>query len=273
MRGFVVVGMCAALALAAQHADAKANHGQASAQNGVTASLQNISPRDDEDAQRAHRPDTEDQPCGPERYRSNADLCAQWKAADAAADSAWWAWASGVVGLFSLIGVIAAVGTALHSNLIARDTAKKELRAYMGILNYRVTPMNYEGAPVGTGGVMIQMQNFGQTPAIELVTVISIGFRQWGEVPEIPEKWEFEGEELPIDVPPSGPMHREVALPEATFEHYFDLPAGKVALYVQVKAAYSDIFKKRHEQTTLFYSRGRRYADGEMIVAEQSRET
>lgn len=45
------------------------------------------------------------QPCGNGRYRSDGDLCAQWKAADAARDAANWAWwqlglsALGVLGL------------------------------------------------------------------------------------------------------------------------------------------------------------------------------
>jgi hypothetical protein len=163
-----------------------------------------------------------------------------------------------------------------EANEIARETAKQQLRAYMGIMDYSVTPMNYEGKAgpdVGSGGVLIHMQNFGQSPAIGLTTVISIGFREWGDKPEQPVKWAFEGEELPIDIQPSAPMHRTVALPEATFEHYWELPTGVVALYVQLKASYSDIFKQRHEQTTLFYSRGKRYTNGEMIVAEQSRET
>ena len=52
------------------------------------------------------QPPINTQPCGQDQYQSNDDLCAQWKAADAASDAAWWAMvatfvtALGTVGLF-----------------------------------------------------------------------------------------------------------------------------------------------------------------------------
>ena len=49
------------------------------------------------------KPSKEAEPCGPSRYQSNYDLCAQWKAADSAAEAAKWArWQT----IFSALGIL-----------------------------------------------------------------------------------------------------------------------------------------------------------------------
>ena len=101
------------------------------------------------------------EPCGNSRYGSNDDLCAQWKAADAARDSANWAWwqlglsALGVLGLgatlwFNFRALDLAEGAsqetkdalaiaernadAVTSHVrVAEDTAKRQLRAYLHV--------------------------------------------------------------------------------------------------------------------------------------------
>jgi hypothetical protein len=111
-------------------------------------------------AERAHRAKYEAE-CDPANEKRDSDLCAQWKAADAAAKAAKWAkiaaWLGGISGLL----VIAALFLAFQSNSIARQTAKRQLRAYVGIEWIGVS-----GFVVGeTPSSEIRAKNFGQTPA------------------------------------------------------------------------------------------------------------
>ncbi len=108
-------------------------------------------------------PVEESPPCDPGKDNRNSDLCAQWKAADAAANSAWWAWVSGLAGIVSLFGVIFALVLALHSNWIARDTAKRQLRAYISI-----EPGGINEVVDGIHRVPFNIINNGQTPAYEM---------------------------------------------------------------------------------------------------------
>jgi hypothetical protein len=153
-----------ALALsAANHSNGEGASEKQGAQRTVAASFQNISASYDQASERAQSAEKEEAKCGPEKYASSTDLCAQWKAADAASDSAWWAWASGLVGFGSLLGVIVALGIALNSNWIARDTAKRQLRAYL-----TVEPGGVSEAVGGMHQVPIDLINNGQTPAYDL---------------------------------------------------------------------------------------------------------
>ena len=147
----------------ANHAYAESGKQQAQAEQSVADSLKNIATAYDQQAERAQRADQDEAPCGQGQYGSSADLCAQWKAADAAADSAWWAWAGGIIGLGSLVGIFAAIGLAFHSNWIARDTAKRQLRAYISI-----EPGGINESKDGLHSVPFNIINNGQTPAYEM---------------------------------------------------------------------------------------------------------
>jgi hypothetical protein len=128
------------------------------------------------------------QPCGPTRYQSNEDLCAQWKAADSAAEAAHWArWqtflsAMGVLGLLASLYytrqavmvaesatkdaddalIIAArnADSAADHVKIAERTAEKQLRAYVNII-----AMSFTRLPDGNLAYQVQYTNTGQTPA------------------------------------------------------------------------------------------------------------
>lgn len=128
-------------------------------QHEIADSLRHIGPA----LERANEPGRAAKACDPDKPDRNSDLCAQWKAADAAAVSAWWAWASGLLGIGSLVGVLIALGLAFHSNWIARDTAKRQLRAYVYIEPGGIeVPMN------GLSRVPTNIINNGQTPAYDL---------------------------------------------------------------------------------------------------------
>src|SRR4051794_24320217 len=113
-----------ALALsAAQHPKPTAQGQKAQPSQGVTNALQNVTSANDEKAERAHRAKYEAQ-CNPTNEKRDSDLCAQWKAADAATKAAKWAKIGTWVGGLSGVLVLIALGFAFEANRIARQTAK-----------------------------------------------------------------------------------------------------------------------------------------------------
>jgi hypothetical protein len=150
------------------------------------------------------------------------------------------------------------------------DTSKRQLRAYMGINEYALIP--YQLAVIGTGKFRISMKNFGQTPAIRLTTTVSYAIRTWVDTDTRPDTWDFETAGFPIDVAPGAPMFREINFAQHAVELLEELDSGDYGLWVRFCAAYQDIFKRRHEQTTLFYSRRTSYRNGLLLPIDQTRE-
>jgi hypothetical protein len=145
----------------ANHADIKAEREQAQAKNAIAEHLGNLSSAyETERAEKAKAP-KETGPCGEREYRGNADLCAQWKAADSASDSAWWAWASGITGIVSVAGIVVALGLTIWSNWIARDTARRQLRAYLAVKPAGINLLIGSRKVIG----QIALENAGTTPA------------------------------------------------------------------------------------------------------------
>jgi hypothetical protein len=68
-------------------------------------------------------------PCGPKEYQSNDDLCAQWKAADAAGDAAEWGWWQMVLSGFGVLIGAVTMFAAIKAALFARDAARETKRA------------------------------------------------------------------------------------------------------------------------------------------------
>ena len=164
LRGYRSIVAALGLILAA-NAHAKSSSEQPQTHQPVASSLEHIATHYDDAAKRAESADQQEAPCGPHQYGSDADLCAQWKAADSAADSAWWAWAGGIIGLGSLLGVFAAIGLAFHSNWIARDTAKRQLRAYVTVSSVEIIASPTVQDEIAT---VAHIKNDGETPAVEV---------------------------------------------------------------------------------------------------------
>ena len=165
-RGYRGIVVAVGLVSAAHHPDISAQAQKADPQERSARALEGIAPRYDEQTKRSESsPDA--RPCEPGDDQRDSDLCAQWKAADAAADAAWWAawgtWISGISGLL----VLGALFLAFQSNRIARDTAKRQLRAYVGIERVDAGVLSLGK----TFEVKIKYGNQGQTPAISVAVV------------------------------------------------------------------------------------------------------
>lgn len=155
--------ICGGLILACtNHADAKGNERQSSAQQSTADSFDQIATTYDQEVERAQRPSKDAEPCKRGDDRRYSDLCAQWKAADAAADSAWWAWVAGISSIISTAAVLVAIGLAYQANSIARQTAKSELRAYLATSSVTVEQVDTDARKYVMN---LNVINHGQTPA------------------------------------------------------------------------------------------------------------
>lgn len=174
---------------AANHPDPKAEREQAQAQQSIADSLDNIASAYRDEAKRSQAPNQETEPCKPGEDRRYSDLCAQWKAADAAADSAWWAWAAGLVGIGGLVGVLIAICLAFQANTIARNTAKRQLRAYVTIKEVRI--VEDSGKSDQYCRVQVLFENTGETPATfarSFVRACAVKAEDFnGKLPNLPE--------------------------------------------------------------------------------------
>lgn len=145
---FALVGC---LSLAAQQPEPTASEKQAATNQRIADALTDIARTYDNQAKGAEGA-PESRPCNPGDDQRDSDLCAQWKAADAADNAA-------LFGGISIIGIAIAIGLTLQSNGIARDTARRQLRAYINVKDGEMKRR--------PGGFLlfVELVNAGQTPA------------------------------------------------------------------------------------------------------------
>ncbi|HEY5710659.1 MAG TPA: hypothetical protein VIT38_02090 [Allosphingosinicella sp.] len=153
----------------------------------------------------------------------------------------------------------------------SQDTAERQLRAYAGIESQGMEP--YEWGSAETGKVMFNIKNYGQTPAFQCVTKISLAVAPYDrDSPIIPDKWDREVERPPRDIPPEGNLLREVNLPaEEIVARWQDITDGTDAVFVRIEITYSS-FGRRYRQTTVMHVAGKRYGEGKLNTTRQSAE-
>lgn len=105
-------------------------------------------------------------PCGPGQYQSSDELCAQWKAADAAGDAAKWAFVSIFLSLIGLAGVFVTFRETRRTAKAAEDALKLD-RAWL-------TPVNVECSIITDDGgekiqSMVRWRNTGRSPALKVI--------------------------------------------------------------------------------------------------------
>jgi len=233
-RGYrcIVLAAIGWLALTGAHPKPTPSADQPYADSRVDNTLSNIAATDDEQTKRAERP-----PCGPRQYKSNDDLCAQWEAADAAADAVGWAkWGTWISGL-GLIAVAVAIFLTVQSNRIARDTAKRQLRAYVGYSN------EWYHTEFALGQELLlkpRIINNGETPARNVV---------WQAQVEMINDPDAENAFVPSPLLPGsrstlgrGQWTQTRLTVTPGVENYAIIMAGAAKLYVFGSISYTDIF-------------------------------
>lgn len=193
------------------------------------------------------------EPCREGSDNRNSDLCAQWKAADAAESSANAAWLLGVAGV--IIGILtlgAAIAAASYAKQAAEAgfgaikqgekalrqsdrTAKAELRAYVVVNDASYDFAHMKAPPV----VSLRLVNVGQTPAYD---VCATGVLRFAEEP--PTNLRFDMRKEPRTI-----LGRDIPINmEIVSDDDLGQPGGGRLLHAVGEIRYTDIFKQRWVQ-------------------------
>lgn len=175
--------------------------------------------------------------CAYPNSHDEADLCEQRKmsaSADWSVFLGWWQLALSVLGFVALIYTLAltrnATNAAIESNKIARDTAKRELRAYLPVESAEVRNLE-----CGTE-YFIQFRNFGQTPAYQVTG--------WGALAMQPHDFSAVGAMSCFgDIPPGGQVHIYKRAPRPlTLVETINLKSGLLEINFFGEINYFDAF-------------------------------
>lgn len=219
----------------------------------------------------AIKPAKQQEPCGPRRYHSDDDLCAQWKAADSASDAAQWAWwqtilsALGIVGLlFSLYYTRKAVLAAedatrdadaalaiaernakAASELVAvsEKTASMQLRAYLAV--QKIEPVDVP--KTSFFAVRVHISNDGQTPA--KTTAVSDA-SYIGPFPQFDPRQSGPAQTVHIHFPPvlnpgCSAVILTAGMEDADYDKFRN-SGDDEALYIYGRVEYVDAFAANH---------------------------
>jgi hypothetical protein len=147
-----------------------------------------------------------ERPCNEGRDNRESDLCAQWKAADAASKAAWWAaiatfvTAIGTFGLFWQIKLtreaVQDTGEATKAmrdaNEIARQSNERQLRAYLSATPIH-TFLTYlgerEGGTLASFKIDVETCNHGLTPAYDVKVWANFSLVEQPIMPSVTDRY------------------------------------------------------------------------------------
>jgi len=258
-RAIILIAAGWLIASAAPHPNSETEREQSKAQQSIASSLNNIVTIYNEQTERSKRADKLTKPCGPGEYESKDDLCAQWKAADAAADAAWWAAFSGWFGGLSFVGVLAALGIGYHANRIARQSMEVQDRAWIAIDYLESVGFRIEN-DLPRFVFKAKFENVGATPAIHFRYFAHMAF---GDNPRdhvdttISQFDNGTIDWIEANLFPNRPLERRVSC------DHEGTPPGVVRTHLYIVACYQTVFSKEARFTAvLFQIQDLRRTDG-----------
>jgi hypothetical protein len=203
-------------------------------------------------------------PCEEPKGKDESDLCAQWRAAEAGENSAFWAewgfWIT-ILGSGLLLWQIALTREAVQdtgrateamreANEIARDTAHRQLRAYLTpkeIVRDRRFNMNNGEGEADYLRVQIIIQNTGQTPAVNLGVGIDCIIAPEGEqvfkMENVPHGGSLVGAGLTTKT-------AELFFP---LEHLYSCYLKDLSVYLKLMCIYRDVISDESHETITYY--------------------
>lgn len=196
------------------------------------------------------KPDPKDAPCDPPKDVRTSDLCAQWKAADAADRAALWTIVSFVVGTIVNVATLIFVGLSFTETRKSSNAAVDAAKAAMNTLQAERAWMTISKIEVGQPHVVdggecyvnigVTWTNIGRSVAIN--TNYTTGFN-----PDAPETAPHFGEENTkesgINSPTLAPGANETPiLISVPIQSLDDAKSGKIVPCIYASVTYQDIF-------------------------------
>lgn len=243
-----------ALMLAFSHFSANAAVQQDGHKQSIANSLRDIASTYREQSERSARPGRKDEPCRYGEEKRYSELCAQWKAADAAVQAAdaannanqWARWTTWL-GMINALFVVIAVGLNIQANSISGKAARHQLRAYLTAPTVKVD-LNRRWRICAT------ITNVGQTTAgsIKITTSFDGGIT----INENPE----------VYFGPLGPSESRVHHCSAKEPFTTDFPKNGVPC-LTICLEYNDVFDRTWKSSFVYFlhDRDHRKADEDWI--------
>ncbi len=194
------------------------------------------------EVQTRREPTAIERKCMGDAYDQQSDLCAQWTAAMAAAESARWTKWSFWLGLGSLVVVCGGF----------YQTRKNQLHEYRAYIRLQPKVAQLEvGKPVT---ILITHENYGRTPAME-VRSAGVGFVQGNQDPWLGQKPPApDSTATKITVHPGTDLTAIAAVrPEPlTVRELEDFKSENIIWSMIYRTEYKDVFGKKHETQIAF---------------------
>jgi hypothetical protein len=151
------------------------------------------------------------------------------------------------------IGAVQA-GQTRRQLTLARETAERQLRAYVVVQKSEIRNFPPEPTPVETVQAHVIVKNAGQTPAYDVISWIGMGLEEFPPK-EPPPQPTFTGRPSKTVIGPGLENHLTIFLEKhLQQEHLAALSKGTHALHVVGGIRYLDAFgKERHTTFNLFY--------------------
>ncbi|PBB41818.1 hypothetical protein CK222_21955 [Mesorhizobium sp. WSM3866] len=170
------------------------------------------------------------------KYYEEQDRRAQKSAADAAQVMVFLTEVSIILGLVGAGAIIWTLAVSRESNSISRETAERQLRAYIHVTSVKLEHANDDFAPT----ITVNYKNFGQTPARNVINHLSVSFVIMGEAKGGKRKV---SDERGYDL---GPSQDSSTSSHVSFDTGFSsremLVDNLVKLYVIGEITYKDVF-------------------------------
>ena len=207
-------------------------------------------------------PDTADAGCKQGHDNRKSDLCAQWKAADAAAqsaDAAWLqVWIGSAVGILTLLAAIAA---AVYAGAAARHTAssvavaenlgRRGLRAYVEVDGVAWA----EDGASGGARILISIRNAGQTPArfVRMSTVLIIRQPNGHRLLVGGKFSDTRSHGSIYNLPPGGTYTQTASMASTIRSAAVSAIGGGGSCIVTASIRYTDVFRLKRRSLLTFY--------------------
>ncbi|KZC82518.1 hypothetical protein AYR46_03935 [Sphingobium yanoikuyae] len=135
-------------------------------------------------------------PCVDPQDKEESDLCAQWRAATASEESAFWAMCGVVVTLLGTAGLLItilqgrkALERAHEGNIIAQNIGEAQMRAYLSVVRaeLHIDRLDRTHPSLPNFETKLHFHNSGQTPAINVSYYCTSAIAQWRHRNILPE--------------------------------------------------------------------------------------
>lgn len=197
--------------------------------------------------------------CDQPKHHGQADLCQQWRSAEAANNQVNIGIAQLVLSVCGFVGLLFTIRYTQRTFRLTAHTAEQELRPYVFMDTFSITDMASDGVQTiadrrGEVFVVIHIKNSGQTPANNLRHSAQLACCEFTEENNLSIRGPLL-ERYQSNIPPGGSLIKTLTLPQRLTHAEMDaVNNSQKGIYLSGRIEYSDAFStKRFTNYRLVY--------------------